>query len=928
MKYVFDKNGIVNSENTERLVQYSVNANELQVAFTDLNIKEYVPYVAFERADGKVSPLIGMAFTDFELNGTKYSGASYSFSDSWVTAQSGILKVAIILKKNNVNARTSTFNLNVAESISEDKVNYIEDVAYNELVARLYVLETKFENGYVERAEKDSLGNVIHETYAEKSDVPTKTSQLINDSNYANKEEIPTTTNELVNDSGFINKMVNDLVYYYTKNEILELISQLPKFNIVRVDVLPIEDISSTTIYLILDNSSSDNENFFKEYIYINNRWELIGTTKIDLSDYTTTQQVKDIFDSLFNEKNLINQNVFNTELDKKLNKVIQLADGSFINFLINNNEFIIDHNTDNNSYQQIQFGQDFIKLSKQYKHLMIDDEGLEYQDVYNLNDDNTSISYIMTKNGHLILKITSQENGGSYKDAAKIDISKDGVVIDNLSSLDSKSIGYINSIIDFANYYNKNEILELINNISSLSMKVVNSLPVENIKTNTIYLLDKNKNSETNIYDEYIYVNNKWEVIGTTEINLSDYVKKDELPTKLSDLEDDLEVMTFERLRDEFEYTQIHNIVSAGKANLNEVNIHGNFTYKGQDISDYFGDSEAIVDVEELSLYSGVAVPNSGYVENVYFNTNLSVEEVTKLCKKLTLNSSYKYYCLIGTSNTPQIEIYNSSEGADDSFVIRDIRNGKYYWASDDAQANAYWQGTAGWNPNINYPISINKEVLSSQYGNPIATENTLIKDLFSSEPFKKANEQVLYRFSGEANGTIVPNTGYVEKVYFNTSLNVDEVVSILSKLIYTQTPFLSYPIYPILFSSDGTPVVFAVKFSVNHTVWYEINIAYDLANQVFDRIFLSYDTGDGKKAGWHKNKCEINKQVISEYSGLPIGFSNQIISQLVSITPFTPTLYHLKNGVKYELVSKDELDKTIGDINSILDTLNGEVV
>ena len=138
MKYVFNKNGIVNSENTERLVQYSVNANTLQVAFTDLNIKEYVPYVAFERADGKVSPLIGMAFTEFELSGTKYSGASYSFSDSGVIAQSGILKVAIILKKNNVNARTSTFNLNVAESISEDKVNYIEDVAYNELVGRVY----------------------------------------------------------------------------------------------------------------------------------------------------------------------------------------------------------------------------------------------------------------------------------------------------------------------------------------------------------------------------------------------------------------------------------------------------------------------------------------------------------------------------------------------------------------------------------------------------------------------------------------------------------------------------------------------------------------------------------------------------------------------------------------------------------------------
>ena len=127
------------------------------------------------------------------------------------------------------------------------------------------------------------------------------------------------------------------------------------------------------------------------------------------------------------------------------------------------------------------------------------------------------------------------------------------------------------------------------------------------------------------------------------------------------------------------------------------------------------------------------------------------------------------------------------------------------------------------------------------------------------------------------------VPNTGYVEKIFFNTELSVDEVVSILSNLNYYQTPFMDYPLYPILFSSDGTPVVFAVKATISSTEVYEINIAYDMANMVYDRIFLSYTSGDGSTAGWHKSECEINKEVINVYSGLAIGHDNSSITNLV---------------------------------------------
>ena len=49
---------------------------------------------------------------------------------------------------------------------------------------------------------------------ADKSQVPTRTSQLRNDSGYITQAAIPSKTSQLTNDSGYITKNVNDLTYY------------------------------------------------------------------------------------------------------------------------------------------------------------------------------------------------------------------------------------------------------------------------------------------------------------------------------------------------------------------------------------------------------------------------------------------------------------------------------------------------------------------------------------------------------------------------------------------------------------------------------------------------------------------------------------------------------------------------------------------
>lgn len=68
----------------------------------------------------------------------------------------------------------------------------------------------------------------------------------------------------------------------------------------------------------------------------------------------------------------------------------------------------------------------------------------------------------------------------------------------------------------------------EAISTLSTFKKEIVDILPTENIDTDTIYFVPKTE-SENDSYDEYIFINSKWEHIGSTAIDLSDYYTKAE---------------------------------------------------------------------------------------------------------------------------------------------------------------------------------------------------------------------------------------------------------------------------------------------------------------------------------------------------------------------------------------------------------------
>lgn len=67
-----------------------------------------------------------------------------------------------------------------------------------------------------------------------------------------------------------------------------------------------------------------------------------------------------------------------------------------------------------------------------------------------------------------------------------------------------------------------------------AIEFEIVEELPVEDIRTNVIYLVPAAA-EEYQIYDEYVYVNGAWEKIGTTKIDLSNYYTKEEVDNKLN---------------------------------------------------------------------------------------------------------------------------------------------------------------------------------------------------------------------------------------------------------------------------------------------------------------------------------------------------------------------------------------------------------
>ena len=166
-----------------------------------------------------------------------------------------------------------------------------------------------------------------------------------------------------------------------------------------------------------------------------------------------------------------------------------------------------------------------------------------------------------------------------------------DNSIVDNLESEDSnKSLSA-----------NQGRILKgMIDGLNSGIIKVVESLPEEGDE-NIIYLIKKAQ-SRTDLYEEYLWVNGAWELLGNTSIDITNYYTKEEIDTKTSNLNSKIESNT----------NNISDINTNGIKTKNSLKIQKN----GADIVTFNGLEEKTANIEVPTKLSDLDVTDDDIID------------------------------------------------------------------------------------------------------------------------------------------------------------------------------------------------------------------------------------------------------------------------------------------------------------------------
>lgn len=204
----------------------------------------------------------------------------------------------------------------VAHTTQAEKDAWTNSIANNKKSLENHISDTV---SHVTQDEKDTWTNGIDTNKKNLNDHIKDTVA------HVTQTEKDTWTNGIKDNKDNLANHVNNTVIHVTKEDkdlwnatlknakdyAKSLFDKVINFDIVVVSELPSTDINTHAIYFL--NDRNDPHNLYTEYMYIKEKWEIIGNTKIDLSDYVTKEMLKDlkeaILEAIDNIKNDLNTN-------------------------------------------------------------------------------------------------------------------------------------------------------------------------------------------------------------------------------------------------------------------------------------------------------------------------------------------------------------------------------------------------------------------------------------------------------------------------------------------------------------------------------------------------------------------------------------------------------------------------------------------